>query len=145
MSFEILRMPQTDDAIRTSLESVSEFLIAMYSEKELELHGEMNFLFDNFLFLWGEGGLFLLIKRNEVGNIVLCAVCSQYRDLWTARPRIEIQRVSMLTELDETTERQAMINYLKGVSSLLKFNQLYYNTHYADGSILREMVWNEKG
>lgn len=142
--YEVLRKPQDDEATLRMLEEVEAFLTAMYDEREVAIHGEVNFSIEHFLFLWTTGGIFLLVKRDDTHKPCLVAMCSQYRDLWSGRMRIEVQRISMIDSLDEATERQGVIDYLKGVSSLLKFDQLYYNTHYVDGSVFREMVWNDK-
>ena len=105
----------------------------------------MRLAMDSFLMLWDTGGLFLLVKRDTAGQPILVAMCSQYKDLWSSNIRVEIQRVTMSNELDEQTEKDSLIKYLKGIASLLKFDQLYYHTYYADGGVYRDLVWNSKG
>ncbi len=144
MRYDIVRMPKTDEAIRKALEPLEPYIAAMYSEQEEEVHGPFQFMMDQFLLLWSIGGAFIIVKRDDEGNPMLVALCNHYTDMWCSRSRVEIQRLAMGNLLDEKTERDALINYLKGVSSLLKFDQLYYNTHYVDGSIYKELVWNDK-
>lgn len=144
MSYEVIRMPNGDEAVQQVLLQIEPFLASMFSESEERVHGKVQFAFDHFLFLWHTGGVFLLAKRDSDGDIQLLAMCNQYSDLWTGTPRVEVQRVALSADLDETTERQAMIDYLKGVSSLLKFSQLYYNSYYTDGTVVKELVWNER-
>ena len=144
MRYDIVRMPKTDDAIRRVLEPLEPYIAAMYSEQEEEIHGEFRFQLDQFLLMWNVGGAFIIVKRDTEGNPMLVALCSHYNDMWSGRSRVEIQRLAMGDLLDADTEREALISYLKGVSSLLKFDQLYYNTHYVDGSIFKELVWNDK-
>lgn len=144
MRYDIIRMPKNDDAIRRVLEPLEPYIAAMYSEQEEEIHGTFNFQMDQFLLLWNAGGVFILTKHDEQGNPMLVALCSHYNDMWSGRSRVEVQRVAMGNLLDEQEERTALIEYLKGISSLLKFDQLYYNTHYVDGSVYRELIWNDK-
>lgn len=144
MRYEIVRMPKTDDAIRKALEPMESYIGAMYSEQEEEIHGPFNFMMDQFLLLWSTGGVFLLRKVDEKGQLMLVAICNHYRDMWTQRSRVEIQRLAMGELLDAEKEIQGVKDYLIGVSSLLKFDQLYYNTHYVDGSVYKELVWNDK-
>ena len=144
MRYDIVRMPKTDEAIRKALEPLEPYIAAMYSEQEVEVHGPFQFMMDQFLLLWSIGGAFIIVKRDDEGNPMLVALCNHYTVMWCSRSRVEIQRLAMGNLLDEKTERDALINYLKGVSSLLKFDQLYYNTHYVDGSIFKELVWNDK-
>lgn len=145
MGYEILRMPKTDEGVKNTLLTIEPFLAAMHPPEDDTVHGEFNFSMDHFLFLWHAGGVFLLLKRDDAGEPIMVAFCTQYNDLWTNRKRIEIQKVAMRDTLDEEEEKQSMVKYLKGVASLLKFDQLFYNISYADGSILRQMVWNDKG
>lgn len=145
MTYEVLRMPKEEQAITSSLEEVSPFILSMYPEEEQKIHGEFAISFENFLFLWDNGGLFLLTKRDEQGKLLLVAMCSQYRDLWSNRPRVEVQRVSMLDMLDEQFEIDSVVKYLKGVAGLLKFDQLFFNEYYPDGSVMRKLIWNDKG
>lgn len=142
--FEIVRMPKDEGNVKLMLDEFGDYIAAMYSEGEQTVHGDFNFGLEHFLFLWDSGGVFLLVRRDKSNEIISLAMCSQYIDMWTARNRVEVQRVVIKDTQDEATERQAIIDYLKGVASLLKFTQLYYNTHYIDGSILRELVWNDK-
>lgn len=144
MTYEILRMPNDEQKLHDTLEGINMFLGAMYSEDEDAVHGPINFNMAHFLFLWDTGGVFLLVKRDDTGNPCLVALCNQYSDLWSNRSRVEIQRLAMLETYDEQKERTELITYLKGVSSLLKFDQLYYNTFYSDGSMFKELVWNGK-
>lgn len=144
MRYDIIRMPKTDDAIKRVLEPLEPYIAAMYSEQEEDIHGKFNFQLDQFLLMWSVGGAFIIVKRDDEDNPMLVGLCSHYNDMWSGRSRVEIQRIAMGDLLDETAEREALISYLKGVSSLLKFDQLYYNTHYIDGSIFKELIWNDK-
>lgn len=145
MSYEILRMPKSDDTVKEVLFEIGAFLDAMYSKEDEKINGPMRLAMDSFLMLWDTGGLFLLVKRDNAGQPILVAMCSQYKDLWSSNIRVEIQRVTMSNELDEQTEKDSLIKYLKGIASLLKFDQLYYHTYYADGGVYRDLVWNNKG
>lgn len=142
MSYEVLRMKATDEQVRNDLRELVPFLGSMYTDQDERLHGELAFQMDSFLFLWDNGGVFLLLKRNEQQELQMVAVCSQYRDLWTGVARVEIQRVAMVQGLDSQAEIDAMIKYLKGVSSLLKFSQLYYCEQYEDGTVVKRLVYN---
>ena len=124
MQFEVLRMKGTDEQVKNDLRELVPFLGSMYTDQDERLHGELAFQMDSFLFLWDNGGVFLLLGRNENRELQMVAVCSQYRDLWTGTMRVEIQRVAMVQGLDSQTEIDKMVKYLKGVSSLLKFKQL---------------------
>ena len=143
MQFEVLRMKGTDEQVKNDLRELVPFLGSMYTDQDERLHGELAFQMDSFLFLWDNGGVFLLLGRNDNRELQMVAVCSQYRDLWTGVTRVEIQRVAMLQGLDSQTEIDKMVKYLKGVSSLLKFKQLYYCEQYEDGTIVKRLVHNE--
>lgn len=144
MTYEIVRMPQGETQIREFLENIGDFMAAMYPPEEEAVHGPLRFIMDHFLYLWDNGGLFFLLRKNDNGEIIAVAIISQYRDLWSNRPRVEIQRFAISDTLDEQKEQKDMVDYLKGVASLLKFDQIYYVRHYADGSMFKELVWNDK-
>ena len=96
MQFEVLRMKGTDEQVKNDLRELVPFLGSMYTDQDERLHGELAFQMDSFLFLWDNGGVFLLLGRNDNRELQMVAVCSQYRDLWTGVTRVEIQRVAML-------------------------------------------------
>lgn len=141
--YEIVRMPTEQNELQEVLEEYTPFLDAMYTENDRALFGEVNFILDHWLFLWDTGAGYFLTKRNDSGDLVMVAMLTQFRDLWSARPRLEIHRVAMadIPENDVNKEIDDMVEYLISVSSLMRFNLLYYNTREPNGNEHKELVW----
>lgn len=144
--YEIVRMPTNSDDLKELLEEYVPFLDAMYTNNDRELFGEVNFILDHWLFLWDTGAGYFVTKRNEAGDLIMLAMLTQFRDLWHARPRLEIHRIALanIPEANAEKEVDELIEYLISVSSLMRFNILYYNTRMPNGDEHKELVWMGK-
>lgn len=143
VKYEIVRMPTDEKEMSELLEEYTPFLDAMYSEDDVAIFGELNFLLDYWLFLWDSGSGFFLTKRNKSGDLLLLAMLTKYNDIWHSRPRLEIHRVSLagVEGVDAGKELDDVIEYLISVSSLLGFDFLYKNSRDASGNEFKELVW----
>nr|DAD83102.1 MAG TPA: hypothetical protein [Podoviridae sp. ctlpi2] len=144
MTYQIVRMPTDKDELTEKLTEYTPFLDAMYTEQDIKLFGEVNFILDHWLFLWDTGAGFFLEKRGDDGRLLVLAMLTQFRDLWHARPRMEVHRMvlSGADNLDDEAEVNGVIEYLKSVASLMRFDLLYYTSRDDKGNELKELVWN---
>lgn len=143
MTYEIVRMPSDTNKMSELLEEFTPFLDAMYSEHDLEMFGEINFLLDYWLFLWDTGTGFFLTKRNDSGDLLMLSMLTKYKDIWHGRERLEVHRTSLaaVPDLNEDKEIEDMIDYLISVSSLIGFEFLYYNSRDYKGNEMKELMW----
>ena len=142
--YEVIRMPTNETELTKLLEEYTPFLSVMYTPDEETLFGPVNFILDHWLFLWDTGAGYFLTKRNNSGELVLLAMLTQYRDLWSGRPRLEIHRVAVGADLaiDSDKEVTGMVEYLKSVSSLLRFDFLFFNSRDEKGNEYKELIWS---
>lgn len=145
MSYEIVRMPSDTTEMSALLEEFTPFLDAMYSDKDKELFGDVNFLLDYWLFLWDTGTGFFLTKRNASDDLLMVAVLTKYRDIWHGHSRLEVHRTALarVPDLDEDKEVAAMVSYLSSVADLMEFKFLYYNTRDDDGNEYKRLMWSK--
>lgn len=139
--YEIIRMPTNKDELTKMLEEFTPFLSAMYTPEEEALYGPVNFILDHWLFLWDTGAGYFLTNRKD-GELTLLMMLTQYRDLWSGRPRLEIHRVAVAGGVDSDTEIQGAVEYLKSISSLLRFDFLFYNFREDEGHEVKELIWS---
>lgn len=142
--YEVVRMPTDKEELRHTLEEFTPFLGAMYSEDDEKTFGPVNFILDHWLFLWDTGAGFFLTKRNEQGELKALGMLTQYRDIWHARPRLDIIRFAIdgQEDLDAEKEVDSAVDYLISVSSLMKFDLLYYCTRDGRGNESKRLVWS---
>lgn len=143
MKYEIVRMPPSREKMSELLEEFTPFLDAMYSQHDIELFGEVNFLLDYWLFLWDTGTGFFLTKRNDAGDLLALAVLTKYNDIWHGRARLEIHRTALanIPDLNAAKEIEGMVDYLISVASIMGFDFLYYNSRSERGDELKELMW----
>lgn len=143
--YEIVRMPTDADEVKEVLEEYLPFLDAMYTEHDEAVFGEVNFLLDHWLFLWDTGAGYFLTKRDDNGELVLVAMLTQFRDMWHGRSRLNIHRLAVADEsMDSTEGITEVIDYLKSIASLLRFDLLFYISRDTMGNEVSELVWNAK-
>lgn len=146
MKHNIIRVPETDEALNATLERVGGFIDGMYSPKDIEIHGEMKFQLAHWLYLWDSGAGFLIERINDAGELTAVAMATKYRDMWSCKMRVEIVRMAIqkdaaISDKDIVSE---MADYLLGVRTLLEFDELYMNRQLEDGSELRELLWHSR-
>lgn len=141
--YEIVRMPTDKDELQQTLEEFAPFLDAMYTDADHELFGEPRFILDHWLYLWDTGAGCFLTKRNEAGDLLLVAMITLFRDLWHAKTRLELIRISMaqIPESDAEKEVDGVVEYLVSISSLLRFDLLYYNIREPNGNEHKMLLW----
>lgn len=141
--YKIVRMPTDKEQLSELLHEYVPFLDAMYTQSEHDLFGEANFILDHWLFLWDTGAGYFLENRDTDGKLISLTMLTQFRDLWHARPRLEIQRVAVadMSEEDAKKEINAIIEYMVSVAPLMKFNLLYFITRAVNGDEHKELVW----
>lgn len=144
--YEIIRMPSDSEQMSTLLEEYTPFLDAMYSKKDIELFGEVNFLLDYWLFLWDTGTGFFLTKRDENEQLTMVALLTKYRDIWHGKERLEVHRIALLgvEGLKEEDEIKSMLEYLISVATIMGFSFLYFNTRDDQGNELKKLIWSAK-
>ena len=137
-------MPTDEAELRQKLDTYVPFLSAMYTEQDEAIFGPVNFILDHWLFLWDTGAGYFLTKHDENGELIMVAMLTQFRDLWSARPRLEIHRVALANrpELDPEAEVYDIIHYLKSVANLMRFDIMYYTNRDSKGNEIKEIVWN---
>lgn len=142
--YEVIRMPTTPEQLTRTLEEFTPFMSAMYTPEEEALYGPVSFILDHWLFLWDTGAGYFLTKRDSAGELVLVAMLTQYRDLWSGRPRLEVHRIAVGSDpsIDTQKEVEGMVEYLKSISSLLRFDFLFYNSRDENGNELKELIWS---
>lgn len=146
MKHNIIRIPETDEALQATLERVGGFIDGMYSEVDIEIHGPMKFQLAHWLYLWDSGAGFLIERTDDIGEIVAVAMVTKYRDMWSCKMRIEIVRMAInkgvtIPDQDLVGDIQ---DYLIGVKTLLEFDEIYMNRQLQDGSELRELLWHSQ-
>lgn len=140
--YEIVRMPRDEKELASVLEEVSPFVDATYSEEDQAVFGEPRFLLDYWLFVWDTGSGFFVTKRDGEGKLMLVAMLTKYKDIWYARTRLEIQRISIAEGVeDEDKEIKALEEYLISVAPLMEFDFLYRNIRDDKGNELKKLVW----
>lgn len=146
MKHNIVRMPESDAALQTTLERVGDFIDSMYSQIDIDIHGPMKFQLGHWLYLWDSGAGFLLERVDESGQIVAVAMVTKYRDMWSCKMRVELIRLAVRAEASITDEVLVgdMKDYLLGVRTLLEFDELYMNRQLEDGHELRELLWHSQ-
>lgn len=146
MKHNIIRMPESDAALQTTLERVGDFIDSMYSTRDIEIHGPMKFQLGHWLYLWDSGAGFLLERVDDSGQLLAVAMVTKYRDMWSCKMRVELARLAVLGESGLTDEILVgdMKEYLLGVRTLLEFDELYMNRQLEDGSELRELLWHSQ-
>lgn len=65
---------------------------------------------------------------------------TQFKDIWSNKPRVEIQRVAVTDGIGEE-EVDGIIDYLVSVRKLLNFDYLFYIQRDADGNEYKRMKW----
>lgn len=144
MTYEIIRMPTTEDDLNKMLEEYSPFLSAMYPPEEEAVFGPINFILDHWLFLWDTGAGYFLTKRDQSGQLQLLAMLTQYRDLWSGRPKLEIHRVAIGSDpaIDGDAEVMNAVEYLKSVASLMRFDFIFFNHRDDKGNEFKDLIWS---
>lgn len=146
MKHNIIRMPESDAALQTTLDRVGDFIDSMYSPRDIDIHGPMKFQLGHWLYLWDSGAGFLLERIDDDGQLVAVAMVTKYRDMWSCKMRVELVRLALLSEsgLTDIVLVEDMREYLLGVRTLLEFDELYMNRQLEDGSELRELLWHSQ-
>ena len=145
MTYNIVRIPKTDESLAATIDELAPFLEAMYTPEDVKIHGPFNFDMGHWLFLWDSGAAFFLTSRDNSGKLIAAAVCTRFRELWSGKQRVEMHRFAFdLPDIDyATTEIDNMVNYLIGIESVLEFDELYIIKRTSDYNEIKEMAWNK--
>lgn len=145
MTYEIIRMPTYNTELTKVLEEYTPFLDAMYTENDRAIFGDVNFLLDHWLMLWDTGAGYFVTKRDSTNKLVSLAMVTHYRDIWHGKLRLDIHRVSISDDdgLDGRSEVESLVEYLKTVHSLLRFELLYYCHRDDNGGEYKELIWKK--
>lgn len=143
MRYNIVRIPKSDEALAETLGELAPFLEAMYTEEDAAVHGPFNFDLGHWLFLWDSGAGFILESRSDAGQLMGAAMCTRFRDLWSGKMRVDMQRYAFAIE-DNTTALAELMNmkdYLVGVESMLGFDELYIIKRTVETNEIKELTW----
>lgn len=145
MTYNIVRIPKTDESLAATIEELAPFIEAMYTEDDVRLHGPFKFDMGQWLFLWDSGAAFFLTSRDAAGKLIAAAVCTRFRELWSGKLRVELHRFAFdLPDIGYApTEIDNMVNYLIGVESILEFDELYVIKRTSDFNEVKELAWHK--
>lgn len=143
MTYKIVRMPKTDEKLQEVLERIAAFIDGMYTEHDAKWHGPMRFQLPHWLYLWDSGTGFFVEKTNSEGKTVALAMCTKFNDMWSGRARVDIVKFSLLAGEtgEDGAEVEELAEYLKGVNTILQFEELYYSRGVDNGGEYKELIW----
>lgn len=146
MTFNIVRIPKTDESLAATIDELAPFIEAMYTPDDVSIHGPFNFDMGQWLFLWDSGAGFFLTSRDPAGKLIAVALCTRFRELWSGKLRVEMHRFAFDLadpEAEAPLEVDKMVNYLIGVESVLEFDQLYLVKRTPSYDEIKELTWNK--
>lgn len=145
MAYNIVRIPKTDNDLVAAIEELAPFLEGMYTAIDIEIHGPFNFDMAHWLFLWDSGAGFILTSRTDDGRLVGACMCTRFRELWSGKLRVEMQRFAFDVADNEAAlaELEGMKEYLLGVESVLEFDELHIIKRMSDHNEVKELLWRK--
>lgn len=145
MTFNIVRVPKTDESLSATIDELAPFIEAMYTPEDIKIHGPLKFDMGQWLFLWDAGAGFFLTSRDAAGKITAAAMCTRFRELWSGKLRVEMHRFAFdLPDIGTAQDTvDSMVKYLIGVESVLEFDELYVIRRTQNHEEIKGLEWNK--